>query len=97
MLKWQESCIRFGYSEILTRFMLLEKIQRNEVHLCILKSVGSDTGKMLTTIVPAGFENFFIDAGKPISDDSFSPPLENIDIREIINLLKERYDIEMFA
>ena len=61
------------------------------------KSVGSDTGKMLTTIVPAGFENFFIDAGKPISDDSFSPPLENIDIREIIKLLKERYDIEMLA
>ena len=61
------------------------------------KSVGSDTGKMLTTIVPAGFENFFIDAGKPISDDSFFPPLENIDIREIIKLAKERYDIEMLA
>ena len=44
-----------------------------------------------------GFENFFIDAGKPISDDSFSPPLENVDIREIIKLLKERYDIEMLA
>jgi len=52
---------------------------------------------MLTTIVSAGFENFFIDAGKPISDDSFSPPLENIDIREIIKLLKERFDIEMLA
>ena len=40
--------------------------------------------QMLTTMVPADFENFFIDAGILISHDSFSPHLENIDIREIL-------------
>ena len=42
------------------------------------KNVGSDTGSVLTTIVPAGLENFFIDGGISIPDEieagSFSPP-----------------------
>jgi quercetin dioxygenase-like cupin family protein len=61
------------------------------------RNVGNDIGKVLITIVPAGFENFFIDAGIPISDDSFSRPLENIDIRKIIKLAKEKYELEILS
>ena len=37
------------------------------------------------------------DAGILISHDSFSPHLENIDIREIIKLAKERHDLEILT
>jgi quercetin dioxygenase-like cupin family protein len=66
------------------------------------KNVGNDTGKLLSTIVPAGFEKFFEDVGVLIPDgtdvDSFSPPsLENIDVPAIIKLAKERYDVEILT
>ena len=53
---------------------------------------------VLSMIVPAGFENFFIDVGTSIPDDieeeSFSPgDGENTDIPEIIKIAKERYGV----
>jgi quercetin dioxygenase-like cupin family protein len=62
------------------------------------KNVGNSTGRLLFTIVPAGFENFFAEVGIPIDNEevAFSPPsIDAIDIMRIVKIADEKYGLKI--
>jgi hypothetical protein len=42
-------------------------IQKGVVHT--YKKTSKSTGRLLVTVIPAGFENFFEELGVPVTDD----------------------------
>jgi quercetin dioxygenase-like cupin family protein len=56
------------------------------------KNVGKSTGRLLFTILPAGFENFFAEVGVLMdNEETFSPlAIDAIDIMEIIIMADEK-------
>ena len=57
------------------------------------KDVGNSVGRLLCTIVPAGFENFFAEAGIYVKNkDTFSlPSMNSINILKIMRIANEKY------
>jgi hypothetical protein len=55
------------------------------------------TGRLLFTIVPAGFENFFAEVGIPIDNkEHFSPsPIDSIDIMKIVKIADKKYGVKI--
>jgi quercetin dioxygenase-like cupin family protein len=63
------------------------------------KNVGNSTGRLLFTIVPAGFENFFAEVGVLIDNkETFSPPaIDSIDIMKIVEIADEKYGLKIIT
>ncbi len=63
------------------------------------KNVGNNTGRLLFTILPAGFENFFAEVGIPINnEEDFSPPsIDSIDIMKIVKKADEKYGVKIIT
>jgi quercetin dioxygenase-like cupin family protein len=63
------------------------------------KNVGNSTGRLLFTILPAGFENFFAEVGIPIDNkDDFSPPsIDSIDIMKMVGIADEKYGLKIIT
>jgi quercetin dioxygenase-like cupin family protein len=63
------------------------------------KNVGNSTGRLLFTILPAGFENFFAEVGNPIdNEEDFSPPsVDSIDIMKIVKIADEKYGVKIIT
>ncbi len=61
------------------------------------KNVGNSTGRLLFTIVPAGFENFFAEVGVIMdNEETFSPPsIDSIDITKIVKIADEEYGVKI--
>jgi quercetin dioxygenase-like cupin family protein len=61
------------------------------------KNVGNSTGRLLFTIIPAGFEDFFAEVGIPIENEAtFSPPsMDTIDITKIVTIAHEKYGLNV--
>jgi quercetin dioxygenase-like cupin family protein len=59
------------------------------------KNIGKNVGRLLFTIIPAGFENFFAEVGISIEDEeTFSPPsIDTIDITKIVTIAHEKYGL----
>ncbi len=59
-------------------------------------NIGSTTGRMLLTISPSGFENFFAETGIEITDEgTSSPEMTKMDIHRIIKIAEESYDLKI--
>jgi hypothetical protein len=54
------------------------------------KNIGNSTGRLLFTIIPAGFENFFAEVGIPLeNEETFSAPsMDTIDIPKIVSIAR---------
>jgi hypothetical protein len=63
------------------------------------KNVGNSTGRLLFTIVPAGFENFFAEVGVIMdNEETFSPPsIDSIDIMKIVKIADEKYGVKIIT
>jgi hypothetical protein len=63
------------------------------------KNICNNTGRLLFTILPAGFENFFAEVGIPIDNiEDFSPPsIDSIDIMKIIKIADEKYGVKIIT
>ncbi len=63
------------------------------------KNIGKSTGRLLFTIIPAGFENFFSEVGIPIeNEETFSPPsMDTIDINRIVGIASEKYGLNIIS
>jgi quercetin dioxygenase-like cupin family protein len=63
------------------------------------KNVGNSTGRLLFTIVPAGFENFFAEVGVLMdNEENFSPPsIDSIDIMKIVKIADEKYGVKIIT
>jgi O-acetylhomoserine/O-acetylserine sulfhydrylase-like pyridoxal-dependent enzyme len=61
------------------------------------KNIGNSTGRLLFTIIPAGFENFFAEVGILIeNEETFSPPsIDTIDITKIVRIAHENYGVNI--
>ena len=61
------------------------------------KNIGNSTGRLLFTIIPAGFENFFAEVGILVEDEAtFSPPsMDTIDITKIVTIAQEKYGLNV--
>lgn len=61
------------------------------------KNIGNNTGRLLFTIIPTGFENFFAEVGILIeNEDIFSPPsIDTIDITKIVRIAHENYGVNI--
>jgi quercetin dioxygenase-like cupin family protein len=61
------------------------------------KNIGNSTGRLLCTVIPAGFENFFAEAGVLIdNEETFSPPsMDTIDISKIVRIAHEKYGLNV--
>ena len=61
------------------------------------KNVGNSTGRLLFTIMPAGFENFFAEVGVIMdNEETFSPPsIDSIDITKIVKIADEEYGVKI--
>jgi quercetin dioxygenase-like cupin family protein len=61
------------------------------------KNIGNSTGRLLVTIIPAGFEDFFAEVGIPIENEAtFSPPsMDTIDITKIVTIAHEKYGLNV--
>jgi quercetin dioxygenase-like cupin family protein len=58
------------------------------------KNVGDTHTRMLLSYTPGGFEQWFIDIGKPVGlDPKVSPPITNADIAEAVEAAK-RYGVQ---
>ena len=59
------------------------------------KNIGKSTGRLLFTIMPAGFENFFAEVGILIEDEeTFSlPPWIPITLQKVVKTAQENYGI----
>jgi quercetin dioxygenase-like cupin family protein len=60
------------------------------------KNIGNSTGRLMFTIIPAGFENFFAEVGILIeNEETFSPPsIDTIDITKIVRIARENYGVK---
>ena len=63
------------------------------------KNIGNSTGRLLFTILPAGFENFFAEVGIPIdNEETFStPPIDTIDIMKIVKIADKKYGLKIIT
>jgi quercetin dioxygenase-like cupin family protein len=63
------------------------------------KNVDKSTGRLLFTIVPAGFENFFAEVGVIMdNEETFSPPsIDSIDITKIVKIADEEYGVKIIT
>jgi quercetin dioxygenase-like cupin family protein len=63
------------------------------------KNVGNSTGRLLFTILPAGFENFFAEVGVLIDNkETFSPPaIDSIYIMKIVKISDEKYGVKIIT
>lgn len=60
-------------------------IQKGVVHT--YKKTSKSTGRLLVTVIPAGFENFFEELGVPVTDDkSFTPRTDPLDIARLVDV-----------
>jgi quercetin dioxygenase-like cupin family protein len=61
------------------------------------KNIGNSTGRLLCTVIPAGFENFFAEVGVLIdNEETFSPPsMDTIDISKIVRISHEKYGLNI--
>jgi quercetin dioxygenase-like cupin family protein len=61
------------------------------------KNIGNITGRLLFTIIPAGFENFFAEVGILMrNEETFSPPsIDTIDITKIVRIAHENYGVNI--
>ncbi len=59
-----------------------------------LKNAGSEVGRLLTLVAPAGLEKFFEEVGVPGTDISSPPPFGPDDIGSMLSLLP-KYGLEM--
>jgi quercetin dioxygenase-like cupin family protein len=61
------------------------------------KNIGSSTGRLLFTMIPAGLENFFAEVGILIeNEETFSPPsIDTIDITKIVRIAHENYGVNI--
>jgi quercetin dioxygenase-like cupin family protein len=62
------------------------------------KNVGKNVGRLLFTIIPAGFEIFFVEVGILIEDEeTFSPPsIDTIDMTKIVRIA-ENYGLTIMV
>jgi quercetin dioxygenase-like cupin family protein len=63
------------------------------------KNIGNKVGRLLFTIIPAGFENFFAEVGIAVeNDESFSPPPMDADyITKVATVATERYGLNVIS
>jgi quercetin dioxygenase-like cupin family protein len=63
----------------------------------IYKNTRNSTGRLLFTIIPAGFENFFAEVGILMrNEETFSPPsIDTIDITKIVRIAHENYGVNI--
>jgi quercetin dioxygenase-like cupin family protein len=61
------------------------------------KNIGKSIGHLLSTIIPAGYENFFSEVGILIeNEDTFSAPsMDTIDISKIETIAHEKYGLNV--
>jgi hypothetical protein len=60
-------------------------------------NIGNNTGRLLFTIIPTGFENFFAEVGILIeNEDTFSPlSIDTIHITKIVRIAHENYGVNI--
>jgi hypothetical protein len=61
------------------------------------KNIGNSIGRLLSTIIPAGYENFFAEVGILIdNEETFSAPsMDTIDITKIVTIAHEKYGLNV--
>jgi hypothetical protein len=84
--------------------MEMTKQWQDQEHFCIskeiphiYKNIGNSTGRLLCTVIPAGFENFFVEVGILIENEAtFSAPsMDTIDITKIVRIAHENYGVNI--
>lgn len=58
------------------------------------KNVGSEPGRLLAVITPAGFEKFLEEIGHPVDDTFSEPPVDPADVEKILKLAPQ-YHLEI--
>jgi hypothetical protein len=63
------------------------------------KNIGKNVARLLFTIIPAGFENFFAEVGIIVEDEqTFSPPLmDTYYLTKVATVAYERYGINVIS
>lgn len=63
------------------------------------KNVGKNVGRLLFTIIPAGFENFFAEVGILIEDEeTFSPPpMDTNYVTKVAKIAQENYGLNVIS
>jgi quercetin dioxygenase-like cupin family protein len=63
------------------------------------KNIGKDVGRLLFTIIPAGFENFFAEVGILVENEEtfFSPPIDTDYITKVARVATESYGLNVIS
>jgi quercetin dioxygenase-like cupin family protein len=90
-----EFSIQFGDDKIMTKPGAFLHSKKGITHA--YKNVGNSTGRLLLQYMPAGFENFFAEAGILIeSEKTFSAPSnDSIDFTKIVRIAYEKYGLNI--
>lgn len=61
------------------------------------KNIGKSIGRLLSTIIPAGYENFFAEVGILVgNEETFSPPsIDTLDITKIVRIAQGEYGLNV--
>jgi quercetin dioxygenase-like cupin family protein len=92
-----EFSFQYGDDKIMTKPGAFLHLKKEIPHA--FKNIGNSTGRLVGTLIPAGFENFFAEVGIPIeSVETFSAPaMDTIDITKIVTIAYEKYGVNIMV